>query len=70
MMSQMMSRASQVAVLADSTKFGRRLFAQVAELGRADWFVTDTQPPEDLAEALRSAGVEILTPKDPDQSQP
>jgi len=62
MMSQMMSRASQVAVLADSTKFGRRLFAQVADLGKADWFVTDAPPPEDLAEALRSAGVEILTP--------
>jgi DeoR family transcriptional regulator, fructose operon transcriptional repressor len=64
MMSQMMSRAAQVAVLADSTKFGRRLFAQVAELGQADWFVTDEQPPDDLAEALRSAGVEVVTPKD------
>lgn len=64
MMNEMMSRASQVAVLADSTKFGRRLFAQVAELGRADWLVTDTMPAEDLAEALRVAGVELVTPKD------
>ncbi len=62
MMSEMMSRAGQVAVLADSTKFGRRLFAQVAELGRADWFVTDQTPPEDLAEALHAAGVEVLVP--------
>lgn len=70
MMSEMMAHAAQVAVLADSTKFGRRLFAQVADLGRADWFVTDTAPPEDLAQALRAAGVEILTPKDagPDDS--
>jgi DeoR/GlpR family transcriptional regulator of sugar metabolism len=64
MMNEMMSRAAQVAVLADSTKFGRQLFAQVADLGRADWFVTDTAPPEDLAEALRAAGVEVLVPKD------
>lgn len=62
MMNEMMSRAAQVAVLADSTKFGRQLFAQVADLGRADWFVTDTAPPEDLAEALRAAGVEVLVP--------
>ncbi len=67
MMSEMMSRAGQVAVLADSTKFGRHLFAQVAELGRADWFVTDTMPPPELADALRAAGVEILTPSDDGQ---
>jgi len=64
MMSEMMSRAAQVAVLADSTKFGRQLFAQVAELGRADWFVTDAAPPEDLSEALRAAGVEVIVAKD------
>lgn len=64
MMHEMMARAAQVAVLADSTKFGRRLFAQVAELGRADWFVTDAMPPDDLADALRAAGVEILTPRE------
>jgi DeoR/GlpR family transcriptional regulator of sugar metabolism len=69
MMSEMMGHAAQVAVLADSAKFGRRLFAQVAELGRADWFVTDTTPPHDLAEALRTADVEVLTPKDADAPQ-
>lgn len=64
MMAEMMGRAAQVAVLADSTKFNRRLFAQVAELGRADWFVTDAMPPDDLAEAFHAAGVEIVVPKD------
>jgi DeoR family fructose operon transcriptional repressor len=70
MMREMMARATQVVVMADSTKFGRRLFAQVAELGRADWFVTDAAPPEDLAEALRAAGVEVVLPKNggPDDS--
>jgi len=64
MMTEMMNRAAQVAVMADSSKFGRRLFAQVAELGRADWFVTDGRPPDDLADALHHAGVELVTPKD------
>jgi DeoR family fructose operon transcriptional repressor len=63
MMREMMARAEVVIVLADSTKFGRRLFAQVAELGRADRLVTDALPPEDLSAALHSAGVEVLTPQ-------
>jgi DeoR family transcriptional regulator, fructose operon transcriptional repressor len=62
MMAEMMAHASRVAILADSTKFGRRLFAQIAELGRADWFVTDAPPPAELAAALASADVEVLAP--------
>ena len=44
MMREMMSRAARVAILADSSKFGRRLFAQVSELGSADYFITDSSP--------------------------
>jgi DeoR family transcriptional regulator, fructose operon transcriptional repressor len=62
MMSEMMDRADKVAVLADSSKFGRRLFAQVGDLGRADYLVTDATPPADLARALADAGVEVLLP--------
>lgn len=64
MMSEMMDRAEKVAVLADSSKFGRRLFAQVAELGRADYLVTDTTPPPDLLAALAHHDVEVLVPAD------
>lgn len=64
MMAEMMNRAAQVVVMADSTKFNRRLFARVAELGRADWFVTDAAPPDDLTEAFQAAGVEVVLPKD------
>lgn len=62
MMSEMMARASRVAILADSSKFGRRLFAQVAGLGRADYFVSDAEPGAELGEALRESGVEVLLP--------
>ena len=71
MMSEMMSHADEVIVLADSTKFGRRLFAQVAELGRADRLVSDAAPKSDLYDALQAADVRILTPQNtPPESSP
>lgn len=60
MMNEMLNRASRVAVLADSTKVGRRLFAQVAELGRADYFVTDVEPPADLVKEFERNKVQLL----------
>lgn len=62
MMQEMISRAARVAILADSSKFGRRLFAQVSELAAADYLITDTVPPPDLRDALKANGVEVLTP--------
>lgn len=62
MMSEMMANASRVAFLADSSKFDRRLFAQVAELGRADYFVTDMAPPREIAAALEANGVQVMFP--------
>jgi len=62
MMRDMMERAAKVAVLADSSKFGRRLFAQIVELGRPDYFVSDSTPPPDLLEAFGAAGVELVLP--------
>ena len=66
MMGEMISRASRVAILADSSKFGVPLFAQVADLGRADYLVTDAAPPPDLATALTDAGVRIMIADVPD----
>lgn len=62
MMADMMQRAQHTAILADSTKMGRRLFAQVAALERADYLVTDKEPAPELADALAQAGVQVLTP--------
>ena len=64
MMAEMMDRATQVAVLADSSKFDRRLFARVAELGRAHFLVTDAAPPPALGRALEEAGVKVLVAGD------
>ena len=60
MMGEMMERAARVVILADSSKFTDPLFAQIADLDRADYLVTDAEPPADVAEALEEAGVEIL----------
>jgi DeoR family fructose operon transcriptional repressor len=63
MMREMISRATRVAILADSSKFGRRLFAQVSDLGSADYLVTDSIPPPDLRDALGESKVELITPE-------
>ena len=63
MMREMMSRAARVAILADSSKFGRRLFAQITELGTADYLVTDSTPPAELLNALTENNVELITPE-------
>ncbi|MFY1698833.1 DeoR/GlpR family DNA-binding transcription regulator [Solwaraspora sp. WMMA2101] len=62
MMQEMISRAGRVAILADSSKFGRRLFAQVCELGSADYLITDSAPPAELRDALAANDVKVITP--------
>nr|WP_275889262.1 DeoR/GlpR family DNA-binding transcription regulator [Nakamurella flavida] len=62
MMREMAERARSVVVLADSSKFGRDLFARVGDLAVADVFVTDTAPTGDLARALADAGVRVVSP--------
>lgn len=62
MMNEMIQRAATTAILADSTKFGRRLFAQVGALDAAVYLVTDRAPEPELAQALAGAGVTVLLP--------
>ena len=62
MMGEMISRASKVAILADSSKFGRPLFAQVAELGNADYLITDEEPSAEISAALHRNGVNLMFP--------
>lgn len=65
MMHAMMRRARTVVVLADSSKFDRQLFAQVAPLEMADYLVTDREPEGELAQALTAAGVAVICPTRP-----
>ncbi|MFV0428393.1 MAG: DeoR/GlpR family DNA-binding transcription regulator [Arachnia sp.] len=63
MMREMMAKSSRVAVLCDSSKFDKHLFAHVADLGAATYFVTDRSPADELATALAAAGVNVVTPE-------
>jgi DeoR family fructose operon transcriptional repressor len=60
MIADMIRRSSRVAIVADSSKFGRRLFAQVVGLDQADYLVTDASPAPDLLEALEAGGVQVM----------
>lgn len=62
MLREMIAHSARVAILADSSKFDRRLFAQIGELAVADYLVTDRAPDGELLEALTDAGVEVLAP--------
>lgn len=60
MLRGMMQRAARVAVLADSTKLERRLFAQIAPLDVADYLIIEAPPPDSMVTALSEANVEVI----------
>lgn len=57
---EMMARADQVAILADSSKFGKQAMVQLCGLGQVDAVITDAPPPEAITVALKDAGVRII----------
>lgn len=65
MLAQMAERAKRVAILADSSKAERRLFASIGPLSLADYLITDTDPTPALKSRLEAANVEVLTPTTP-----
>lgn len=56
----LISRSDHTIVAADHSKFERRALVEVCPLNGIETLVTNTTPPEDLASALTSSGVEIL----------
>lgn len=56
----MAQQANRVALLADSSKFGRRLSLKVASLEQLDLIITDTDFPDSDARAVESRGVKLL----------
>ena len=55
----MISAASYVVLLADSTKYPTRAFARVAPLSDIDCLITDRGFPEEAAEEMAAQGIEI-----------
>ena len=60
MIAAMIAAARRTIVLADASKFGKRVFAHIAPLDRIEILVTDEEPPEDLREALNAARVKVI----------
>lgn len=60
MTANMIAHARRTVVLADSSKFGRRLLGHIASLDKIDILVTDAVPPKDLFRALVQLNVQVL----------
>jgi len=58
--SLMISGASKVVLLTDSTKAGKDSFMKFADLDDLDILITDTGMPEPMLEAVRNAGVDTI----------
>jgi DeoR family transcriptional regulator, aga operon transcriptional repressor len=56
---RMIACASQVTVLADSSKFGQRSLALISDFSRIHRVITDVAAPTGQVEKLRSRGVEV-----------
>jgi len=64
MLADMISSAERTIILADASKFGRNAFGHIAPLTAINILVTDVPPPDDLAQALGEAKVEIVVAPD------
>jgi DeoR family glycerol-3-phosphate regulon repressor/DeoR family fructose operon transcriptional repressor len=60
MIRAMMEQAATVIVLADSSKFARQALVTIADLGAADYVVTDAQPDSAISAALAEASVSVV----------
>jgi DeoR family transcriptional regulator, fructose operon transcriptional repressor len=60
MTASMIGHARRTIVLADSSKFGRRLLGHIASLDRIDILVTDSAPPRDLMSTLVQLNVQVV----------
>ncbi|RDD60257.1 DeoR/GlpR family transcriptional regulator [Ferruginivarius sediminum] len=53
------SNSRRVLLVADHTKFGRDAMVRLGRMAQVDDLLTDHEPPADMAEMLREAGVRI-----------
>ena len=63
---RMMHAASQVIVLADSSKFGQRGFGRICALEDIDVIVTDERIPEQMISIIEEAGVDLIIDDTPE----
>ena len=57
---KMMDAAQKVIVLADSTKFGRRGFAKIADMDAVDLIITDAGVSPKVVKRIEDLGIELI----------
>jgi DeoR/GlpR family transcriptional regulator of sugar metabolism len=57
---EMIKRADQIIVLADSSKFGKHLFHRICDLGKINILVTNQEPDSKMKDILKNYQVEII----------
>jgi len=57
---RLVSAVREVNVIVDSSKFGKVAFGSCASIEEIDCVLTDRGAPDDLVEALRDRGVEVI----------
>lgn len=67
MMREMMDCASRTLLLADSTKFGKREFAEVADLSANTTLITDKRPSQALLDHAAEVGARVIVTSELDQ---
>jgi DeoR/GlpR family transcriptional regulator of sugar metabolism len=60
MTARMIAAARRTIVLADSTKFDKKLLGHIASLDQIDVLVTDANPPVELSEMLNECRVQLV----------
>jgi len=59
-LNQYMLRAAQeVIVLADSSKFGKRGFGKICDIGQIHHIITDREAPANIVQIMRERGIEV-----------
>ncbi|MEP9374383.1 DeoR/GlpR family DNA-binding transcription regulator [Mesorhizobium sp. KR1-2] len=66
----MIAQARSITVIADSSKLNRMALFRVCPLEEIDRLVIDRAPTGAIAEALKTAGIELLTPADDPTTHP
>jgi len=57
---RMLAIARSVVAVGDSSKIGRRSLSVIARIGQVDRIITDTGVPDEMADALRTRGAQVV----------
>ena len=55
----MIKAAQEVIVLADSSKFGKRGFGKICDIGQIHHIITDKDAPLNTVQIIRERGIEV-----------